>query len=32
LPLLLIWVAAFTTVIARRNPALPARQASTVPG
>jgi hypothetical protein len=32
LPLLLIWVAAFTIVIARRNLALPARQASTLPG
>jgi hypothetical protein len=32
LPLLLIWIAAFTIVIARRNPGLPARQASTVPG
>ena len=32
LPLLLIWVAAFTIVIARRNPGLPARQASTVTG
>ena len=32
LPLLLIWVAAFTIVIARHVPAVPARQASTVPG
>jgi hypothetical protein len=32
LPLLLIWVAAFTIVIARRNPALSARQTSTVTG
>jgi len=32
LPLLLIWVAAFTIVIARRNPGFPARQASTVTG
>ena len=32
LPLLLIWVAAFTIVIARHVPAVPAQQASTVPG
>ena len=32
LPLLLVWVAAFTTVIARRNPAVLTRQAFTVQG